>query len=77
MFEDDERFKAVEKPKDRQELFENYLVELQKKVCFSCLIVKCVLQKKISAVNGIGSENARRQPCAPFPSRPMLQFFIC
>lgn len=31
MFEDDERFKAVEKPKDRQELFENYLVELQKK----------------------------------------------
>jgi len=32
MFEDDDRFKAVEKPKDRQELFENYLVELQKKV---------------------------------------------
>ncbi|XP_021850029.1 pre-mRNA-processing protein 40A isoform X3 [Spinacia oleracea] len=31
MFEDDERFKAVEKPKDRQELFDNYLVELQKK----------------------------------------------
>ncbi|KAL9244123.1 hypothetical protein vseg_017931 [Gypsophila vaccaria] len=31
IFEDDERFEAVEKPKDRQELFENYLVELEKK----------------------------------------------
>lgn len=31
IFENDERFKAVEKSKDRQELFENYLVELEKK----------------------------------------------
>ncbi|CAO2830841.1 unnamed protein product [Amaranthus hypochondriacus] len=31
LFEEDERFNAVDKPKDRQELFENYLVELQKK----------------------------------------------
>nr|DAD48228.1 TPA_asm: hypothetical protein HUJ06_018165 [Nelumbo nucifera] len=31
MFEDDERFKAVERPRDREDLFENYLVELQKK----------------------------------------------
>ncbi|KAH9623756.1 hypothetical protein KSS87_023311 [Heliosperma pusillum] len=30
IFEDDERFEAVEKLKDRQELFENYLVELEK-----------------------------------------------
>ncbi|XP_043713830.1 pre-mRNA-processing protein 40A-like isoform X2 [Telopea speciosissima] len=31
MFEDDERFKAVERARDREDLFENYLVELQKK----------------------------------------------
>ncbi|XP_020276950.1 pre-mRNA-processing protein 40A isoform X1 [Asparagus officinalis] len=31
MFEDDERFTAVERPGDRKDLFENYLVELQKK----------------------------------------------
>ncbi|GAB2293747.1 hypothetical protein Dimus_038273 [Dionaea muscipula] len=31
LFEDDDRFKAVERPRDREELFENYLVELQKK----------------------------------------------
>ena len=32
MFEDDERFNAVERSKEREDLFENYLVELQKKV---------------------------------------------
>lgn len=31
MFEDDERFKAVERPREREDLFENYLVELHKK----------------------------------------------
>lgn len=31
MFEDDERFKAVEKESDREDLFRNYLVDLQKK----------------------------------------------
>ncbi|KAJ4953294.1 hypothetical protein NE237_030126 [Protea cynaroides] len=31
MFEDDERFKAVERARDREDLFQNYLVELQKK----------------------------------------------
>jgi pre-mRNA-processing factor 40 len=31
MFEDDERFKAVDRPREREDLFENYLVELQKK----------------------------------------------
>ncbi|GAB2228280.1 hypothetical protein Droror1_Dr00010111 [Drosera rotundifolia] len=31
LFEEDDRFKAVEKPRDREELFENYIVELQKK----------------------------------------------
>ncbi|KAJ6842706.1 pre-mRNA-processing protein 40A isoform X4 [Iris pallida] len=31
MFEDDERFSAVERSRDREDLFENYLVELQKK----------------------------------------------
>ncbi|KQK17847.1 pre-mRNA-processing protein 40A [Brachypodium distachyon] len=31
MFEDDERFNAVERPREREDLFENYLVELQKK----------------------------------------------
>lgn len=32
MFEDDERFKAVEKEADREDLFRTYLVDLQKKV---------------------------------------------
>uniref|UniRef100_A0A7N0SXF7 Pre-mRNA-processing protein 40A n=1 Tax=Kalanchoe fedtschenkoi TaxID=63787 RepID=A0A7N0SXF7_KALFE len=31
MFENDERFKAVERVRDREDLFENYMVELQKK----------------------------------------------
>ncbi|KAK4341997.1 hypothetical protein RND71_037813 [Anisodus tanguticus] len=31
MFEDDERFKAVEREADREDLFRNYLVDLQKK----------------------------------------------
>lgn len=31
MFEDDERFKSVERPREREDLFENYLVELHKK----------------------------------------------
>lgn len=32
MFEDDERFSAVERPREREDLFESYLMELQKKV---------------------------------------------
>ncbi|XP_073112441.1 pre-mRNA-processing protein 40A isoform X1 [Elaeis guineensis] len=31
MFENDERFHAVERPRDREDLFESYLVDLQKK----------------------------------------------
>ncbi|KAF2950542.1 pre-mRNA-processing protein 40A isoform X2 [Oryza sativa Japonica Group] len=31
MFEDDERFSAVERPREREDLFESYLMELQKK----------------------------------------------
>ncbi|CAO2203660.1 unnamed protein product [Urochloa humidicola] len=31
MFEDDERFKAVERPREREDLYENYLVELHNK----------------------------------------------
>jgi hypothetical protein len=37
VFENDERFKAVERDRDRRELFDNYLVELKNKVCFYCL----------------------------------------
>lgn len=40
MFEDDERFKAVEKEADREDLFRNYLVDLQKKV-MNCLCIIC------------------------------------
>nr|GMD84951.1 pre-mRNA-processing protein 40A isoform X1 [Ipomoea batatas]GMD93882.1 pre-mRNA-processing protein 40A isoform X1 [Ipomoea batatas] len=36
MFEDDERFKAVEREADREDLFRNYLVDLQKKVSRRC-----------------------------------------
>lgn len=32
MFEDDKRFKSVELEVDREDLFRNYLVDLQKKV---------------------------------------------
>lgn len=31
MFQDDERFKAVERSRDREDLFENFIMELQKK----------------------------------------------
>ncbi|KAF3447471.1 hypothetical protein FNV43_RR12657 [Rhamnella rubrinervis] len=31
MFENDERFKAVERPRDREDLFESYIVELERK----------------------------------------------
>lgn len=31
LFEDDERYKAVERPSDREDLFQNFLVDLQKK----------------------------------------------
>ncbi|KAK6939748.1 WW domain [Dillenia turbinata] len=45
MFEDDERFKAVERARDREDLFENYLVELQKKFYHRKLLnnVDCML----------------------------------
>lgn len=32
LFEDDERYKAVDRPVDREDLFQSYLVDLQKKV---------------------------------------------
>lgn len=35
MVEDDERFKAVERVKDREDLFEDYIEELEKKVYIS------------------------------------------
>lgn len=37
MFEGDERFSAVERPRDREDLFESYLDDLQKKVGFNIL----------------------------------------
>jgi len=33
MFEDDPRFVAVEKDREREELFEDYMVDLERKVC--------------------------------------------
>lgn len=32
LFENDERFKNVERPRDREDLFDNYMVELGRKV---------------------------------------------
>lgn len=32
MFENDERFKAVDRARDREDLFESYMVELERKV---------------------------------------------
>lgn len=40
MFEDDPRFLAVEKDREREELFEDYIVELERKVCTSSFSVK-------------------------------------
>ena len=49
IFEDDERFKAVERAKDREDLFENYKEELEKKVHSNC---HCdLLKKKIKQLN--------------------------
>lgn len=39
MFETDERFKAVERPGEREDLFESYMVELQKKVSLAISIL--------------------------------------
>lgn len=39
MFENDERFKAVERPRDREDLFESYIVELERKVTIYCFVL--------------------------------------
>ena len=43
MFEDDERFEAVERARDREDLFENYLLELEKKVNYMASYFKAIL----------------------------------
>lgn len=42
MFENDERFKAVERARDREDLFDNYMVELERKVKVFCFYTKIV-----------------------------------
>lgn len=42
MFQDDERFKAVERSRDREDLFENFIMELQKKVKFCYFSYSCM-----------------------------------
>lgn len=44
MFEDDKRFKAVELEADREDLFRNYSVDLQKKVYNSFSFFFCFLR---------------------------------
>ena len=39
MFENDERFKAVERSRDREDLFETCIVELERKVGIVCLFM--------------------------------------
>ena len=39
LFENDERFKAVERERDRRDLIETYLQELEEKVYFASFIV--------------------------------------
>lgn len=41
MFENDERFKAVERTRDREDLFESYMVELERKVRNCYFICSC------------------------------------
>lgn len=47
LFENDERFKDVERPRDREDLFDNYMVELGRKVIiwllFGVFIFMCRL----------------------------------
>jgi hypothetical protein len=38
LFENDERFKAIERERDRKDLIETYLQELEEKVNFACFI---------------------------------------
>ena len=38
MFENDERFKAVERTRDKEDLFESYIVELERKVTISTFV---------------------------------------
>lgn len=58
LFENDERFKAVDRPRDREDLFDNYIVELERKVIicgfffqFGCLIRYFTLLNKSSHGN--------------------------
>ncbi|OEL27724.1 Pre-mRNA-processing protein 40A [Dichanthelium oligosanthes] len=55
MFDEDERFKAVERPREREDLFENYLVELHKKEYIRHLEKEEEEQKRIQ------KEQVRRQ----------------
>lgn len=42
IFEDDDRFKAVERPKEREDLFDDRITELEKKVIWLKILSVCV-----------------------------------
>lgn len=50
MFEDDPRFVAVEKEREREELFEDYLVDLDRKVR---LHLNMVVRSSVSTMIGL------------------------
>lgn len=45
MFENDERYKAVERARDREDLFESYIVELERKVTTGCFAILHILSR--------------------------------
>lgn len=45
MFENDERYKAVERARDREDLFESYIVELERKVTIGCFALSHILSR--------------------------------
>lgn len=62
LFEDDERYKAVDRSSDREDLFESYLVDLQKKVSLTqrSLAVALYIIMLIPHCNSGESKSSRR-----------------
>lgn len=47
LFENDERYKALERPRDREDLFDSYIVELERKVNISVFVLWLLMHEHI------------------------------
>jgi pre-mRNA-processing factor 40 len=45
LFENDERYKALERARDREDLFDSYIVDLERKVNISILVLCLLVQE--------------------------------